>query len=101
MKQSPVRGADLHSVAQDSSSDLQLILVLNVLLVVVGGFIKWTVVDHGAALGPLGLWPNIYDVRFFLLCSCSWYCVLFNQSGATARAFHAPFPAGPCRASAA
>ena len=41
------------------------------LLVVVGGFIKWTVVDHGAALGPLGLWPNIYDVRFlltFMLC---------------------------------
>ena len=49
---------------QDSSSDLQLILGLNVLLVVVGGLVKWTVVDHGATLGPLGLWPNIYDVRF-------------------------------------
>jgi hypothetical protein len=48
---------------QDSSSDLQLILGLNVLLVVIGGLIKWAVVDHGAALGSLGLWPNIYDVR--------------------------------------
>ncbi len=58
-------GHNVRCLAQDSSSDLQLILILNVLLVVVGGFIKWTVVDHGAALGPLGLWPNIYDVRLF------------------------------------
>ena len=69
-------------LVQDTSSDLLLIILLNILLVFLGGLFKDYIVDPVEGL-PRGLWANIYDVRLHsLMLLCSYTAAVVEPSSA-------------------